>query len=76
MPPRRTSMISGIPRDHAAYDDACRAEGAAFEALTETLPTSLPGMRALLEFLGEWAGGNNGNYFEYSMPLRSPLLAG
>jgi hypothetical protein len=62
--------------DHVAYEEACRAEGAAFDALTETPPTSLPGMRALLEFLDEWGGGNNGNYFDYSLLLRSPLLAG
>jgi hypothetical protein len=62
--------------DHVAYEEACRAEGAAFDALTETPPTSLPGMRALLEFLDEWGGGNNGDYFDYSLLLRSPLLAG
>ena len=62
--------------DHVAYEEACRIEGAAFDALTETPPTSLPGMRALLEFLDEWGGGNNGDYFDYSLLLRSPLLAG
>jgi hypothetical protein len=62
--------------DHGAYEEACRTEGAAFDALTETPPTSLPGMRALLEFLDEWCGGNNGDYFDYSLLLRSPLLAG
>jgi hypothetical protein len=62
--------------DHAAYEEACRTEGAAFDALTETPPTSLPGMRALLEFLDEGGGGNNGDYFDYSLLLRSPLLAG
>jgi hypothetical protein len=61
--------------DHAAYEEACRTEQAAFDALTETPPTSLPGMRALLEFLDEWGGGNNGDYFDYSRLLRSPLLA-
>jgi hypothetical protein len=62
--------------NRVAYDEACRTEGAAFDALTETPPTSLPGMRALLEFLDEWCGGNNGDYFDYSLLLRSPLLAG
>lgn len=62
--------------DHVAYEEACRAEGVAFDALTETPPTTLPGMRALLVFLDEWLGGNNGNYFDYSLLLRSPLLAG
>jgi hypothetical protein len=62
--------------DHVAYEEACRTEEAAFDALTETPPTSLPGMRALLEFLDEWCGGNNGDYFDYSLLLRSPLLAG
>jgi hypothetical protein len=61
--------------DHVSYEEACRTEGAAFDALTETPPTSLPGMRALLEFLDEWGGGNNGDYFDYSLLLRSPLLA-
>jgi hypothetical protein len=62
--------------DRVAYEEACRTEGAAFDALTETPPTSLPGMRALLEFLDEWGGGNNGDYFDYSLLLRSPVLAG
>jgi hypothetical protein len=62
--------------DHVAYEEASRTEGAAFDALTETPPTSLSGMRALLDFLDEWGGGNNGNYFDYSLLLRSPLLAG
>src|ERR1700722_14866875 len=44
--------------DHVAYEEACRTEGAAFDALTETPPTSVLGMRALLEFLDEWCGGN------------------
>jgi hypothetical protein len=61
--------------DHAIYEEACRAEGVAFDALTKTPPTSLPGMRALLEFLDEWCGGNNGNYYDYSLLLRSPILA-
>ena len=62
--------------DHVAYEQACDAEGVAFDALTETPPTTLPGMRALLVFLDEWLGGNNGDYFDYSLLLRSPLLAG
>jgi hypothetical protein len=62
--------------DHLAYEEACNAEGAAFDILTETPPTTLPGMRALLVFLDEWCGGNNGDYFDYSLLLRSPLLAG
>jgi len=62
--------------DHRAYEEACNAEGAAFDTLTETPPTTLPGMRALLVFLDEWCGGNNGDYFDYSLLLRSPLLAG
>jgi hypothetical protein len=33
-------------------------------------------MRALLEFLDEWCGGNNGDYFDDSLLLRSPFLAG
>ena len=61
--------------DHATYEEACRAVDAAFDELTETPPVTLPGMRALLEFLDEWCGGNNGNYFDYSLLLRSPLLA-
>ena len=62
--------------DGGAFQEACEAEGAAFDALAETPPTSLPGMRALLVFLDEWCGGNNGDYFDYSLLLRSPLLAG
>ncbi len=62
--------------DRVAYEEACRAEGAAFDELTETPPVTIPGMRALLEFLDEWGGGNNGDYFDYSLLLRSPLLAG
>ena len=43
-------------RDHAVYEEACRAEEAAFDELTETPPVTLPGMRALLVFLdGGWA---------------------
>jgi hypothetical protein len=62
--------------DHASYVEAGRAADAAFDELTETPPVTLPGMRALLEFLGEWCGGNNGDYYDYSLLLRSPLLAG
>jgi hypothetical protein len=62
--------------DHTAYEEACRAADAAFDELTETPPVTIPGMRALLEFLDEWCGGNNGDYFDYSLLLRSPLLAG
>ena len=62
--------------DHAAYEEACRAADAAFDELTETPPVTIPGMRALLVFLDDWCGGNNGDYFDYSLLLRSPLLAG
>jgi hypothetical protein len=62
--------------DHAAYLDACRAADTTFDELTETPPVTLPGMRALLQFLDEWCGGNNRDYFDYSLLLRSPLLAG
>jgi hypothetical protein len=62
--------------DRVAYEEACRTEGAAFDGLTETPPVTIPGMRALLNFLDEWCGGNNGNYYDYSLLLRSPLLAG
>jgi hypothetical protein len=30
---------------------------------------------ALLEFVDEWDGGNNGEYYEYSLLLRSLVLA-
>jgi hypothetical protein len=61
--------------DHATYEEACWAADAAFDELTETPPVTLPGMRALLEFLDEWCGGNNGDYYDYSLLLRSPILA-
>jgi hypothetical protein len=61
--------------DRVAYKEACQAERAAFDDLTETPPVTIPGMRALLEFLDEWCGGNNGDYYGYSPLLRSPLLA-
>jgi hypothetical protein len=48
---------------------------AVLDALTKTPPTTIAGMRALLEFLGEWWGGKNGDYYDYSLLLRSPLLA-
>jgi hypothetical protein len=62
--------------DHTAYEEACRAADAAFDELAETPPVAIAGMRALLEFLDEWCGGNNGDYYDYSLLLRSPLLAG
>ncbi len=62
--------------DYAAYEEACQAASAAFDDLTETAPVTILGMRALLEFLDEWCGGNNGEYYNYSLLLRSPLLAG
>jgi hypothetical protein len=62
--------------DRVAYEEACRTEGAAFDGLTETPPVTIPGMRALLNFLDEWCGGNNGNRYDYSLLLRSQLLAG
>jgi len=58
--------------DDDAYEEACRAADAAFDKLTETPPVTIPGMRALLEFLDEWCGGNNGDYYDYSVLLRSP----
>jgi hypothetical protein len=61
--------------DHVACLDACRAADTAFDELTESSPVMLSGMSALLEFLDEWCGGNNGDYFDYSLLLRSPLLA-
>ena len=71
----RIDEIRGIG-DHAAYEEAGRAADAAFDELTETPPVTIPGMRALLVFLDDWCGGNNGDYFDYSLLLRSPLLAG
>jgi hypothetical protein len=38
--------------------------------------TLVPGMRAPLEFLDEWCSGKDGDYFDYTLLLRSPLLAG
>ena len=70
----RIDEIRGIG-DHAAYEEACRAADAAFDELTETPPVTIPGMRALLVFLDDWCGGNNGDYFDYSLLLRSPVLA-
>jgi hypothetical protein len=61
--------------DHAAYEEACLAAEAAFDELTEARPVTIPGMRALLEFLDEWGGGNNGDYYDYSLLLRPPVLA-
>ncbi len=61
--------------DHVAYEKAYGAERAAFDELIETPPTSRPGMRALLEFLDEWCGGNNGDFYEYGLLLHSPVLA-
>jgi hypothetical protein len=61
--------------DHATYEEACQAADAAFDELTETPPVTIPGMRALLEFLDEWGGGNNGDFYDYSLLLRSPILA-
>jgi hypothetical protein len=61
--------------DQATYEEACQAADAAFDELMETPPVTIPGMRALLEFLDEWCGGNNGNFYDYSLLLRSPILA-
>jgi hypothetical protein len=61
--------------DHAAYEKATDAADAAFDALTATPPATRSGMRALLEFLDEWCGGNNGDYYDYTFLLRSPVLA-
>jgi hypothetical protein len=74
---RATAQIDDL-RDktkRVQYGLACDAEDAAFDALTETLPTTRAGMRSLLEFLDDWSGGNNGHYFDYTLLLRSPLLA-
>jgi hypothetical protein len=57
------------------YEAAWRAADAAFDELTEIPPTTIPGIRALLEFLDEWCGGNNGDCYDYSLLLRSPVLA-
>ena len=48
-PAARLDAIRDIG-DHAAYEEACRAEDAAFDELTETPPVTLPGMRALAGF--------------------------
>jgi hypothetical protein len=70
----RTDDFDTLEAFHA-LEAAGGAVDAAFEELTQTSPTTRPGMRAFLEYVHDWIG-ESGYYYDPRLLLRSPLLAG
>jgi hypothetical protein len=61
-------------RDHETFEEAGRAGDAAMAELMKTPPTTLDGMRAIIQYLVEW--DNDSGYYYLPTLLHSPLLAG
>jgi hypothetical protein len=61
-------------RDHEAFEEGGRAADAAMADLMKTPPTTLAGMRAIIQYIIEW--DNVSGYYYLPTLLSSPLLAG
>ena len=59
-------------RDLETFEEGGRAADAAMHELMNTPPTTLAGMRAIIQYLVDW--DNNSGYFYLPTLLRSPLL--
>ena len=60
-------------RDHETFEEGGRAADAAMYELMNTPPTTLAGMRAIIQYLVDW--DNDSGYYYLPTLLRSPLLA-
>jgi hypothetical protein len=60
-------------RDHETFEEGGRAADAAMYELMNTPPTTLAGMRAVIQYLVDW--DNDSGYCYMPTLLRSPLLA-
>jgi hypothetical protein len=59
-------------RDHETFEEGGRAADAAMYELMNTPPTTLAGMRAIIQYLVDW--DNDSGYYYLPTLLRSPLL--
>jgi hypothetical protein len=59
-------------RDLETFEEGGRAADAAMHELMNTPPTTLAGMRAIIQYLVDW--DNNSGYYYLPTLLRSPLL--
>jgi hypothetical protein len=60
-------------RDHETFEKGGRAADAAMAKLMKTPPTTLAGMRAIIQYLVDWV--NDSGYYYLPTLLRSPILA-
>jgi hypothetical protein len=60
-------------RDHETFEKGGRAQDAAMAKLMKTPPTTLAGMRAIIQYLVDWV--NDSGYYYLPTLLRSPILA-
>jgi hypothetical protein len=68
-----TQFVELDDRDHEAFEEDGRAAEAAMAELMNAPPTTLAGMRAIIQYLVEW--DNDSGYYYLPTLLRSPLLA-
>jgi hypothetical protein len=59
-------------RDHETLEEGGRAADAAMTELMKTPPTTLAGIRAIIQYLVDW--DNDSGYYYLPTLLRSPLL--
>ena len=60
-------------RDHETFEEGGQAAEVAMYKLMKTPPTTLAGMRAIIQYLVDW--DNDSGYYYLPTLLRSPLLA-
>jgi hypothetical protein len=60
-------------RNHETFEEGGQAADAAMYKLMNTPPTTLAGIRAIIQYLVEW--DNDSGYYYLPTLLRSPLLA-
>ena len=61
-------------RDHETFEEGGQAADVAMDELMNTPPTTLAGIRAIIQYPVEW--DNDSGYYYLPTLLRSPLLAG
>ena len=68
-----TQFMELDERDHETFEEGGQAADAAMYELMNTPPTTLAGIRAIIQYLVEW--DNDSGYYYLPTLLRSPLLA-
>ena len=68
-----TQFMELDERDHETFEEGGQAADAAMYKLMNTPPTTLAGIRAIIQYLVEW--DNDSGYYYLPTLLRSPLLA-